>query len=164
MDLLSPDLGLIFWTIITFLVLMFILRKTAWKPVMKGLEHREKSIKESLNNAETARSEAEKLLEEQKKMLAEARNESQKLIDNARKAAEVNKQEILAQAKAEADQVLAAAKKEIGVSRDKALLEIRKVAADLSVAIASKMISRTLDKKDHIKLIEESLQEFDRMS
>ena len=103
MDLLSPEPGLIFWTIVTFIVLLFILRKTAWGPIMKGLEEREKRIKDSLDSAENARSAAERLLEEQKNLLSEARSESQTIIDNAHKAADAAKQEIVQQAKTEAE-------------------------------------------------------------
>ena len=164
MDLLSPEPGLIFWTIVTFIVLLFILGKTAWGPIMRGLEEREKRIKDSLDNAETARTEAERLLEEQKKLLVEARTESQTIIDNAHKAAETSKQEILQQARAEAEHTLASAKQEIEVSRDKALKEIKELTADVAIAVASKLIGRSLDDKDHSQLITESVKEFDRLS
>jgi len=164
MDLLSPEPGLIFWTIVTFVILLLILRKTAWGPVLRGLEDREKRIKDSLDNADAARQETEKLLEEQKKLLSEARGESQKILENAQKAAETSKQEILQQAKAEAKQTLDAAKEEIELSRDKALKDIRQLTADVAVAVASKLISKSLDAEDHSKLIADSVKEFDRLS
>jgi len=157
--LLKVNPGLIFYTVVTFLLLLYILKKLAWKPILGALEEREKRIQESLESAEKARRESEELLQKQHDMLESARKEAQQILDQSRKAAEATRQEILANARAEAEQMLERAKREIALSRDKAIEEIRNLAVDLSIAAASKVIRKTLSREEHRRLVEEAIQE-----
>ena len=162
--LLKVNPGLIFYTVVTFLLLLYILKKLAWKPILGALEEREKRIQESLESAEKARRESEELLQKQHDMLESARKEAQQILDQSRKAAEATRQEILANARAEAEQMLERAKREIALSRDKAIEEIRNLAVDLSIAAASKVIRKTLSREEHRRLVEEAIQEMKGLS
>jgi len=162
--LLKVNPGLIFYTVVTFLLLLYILKKLAWKPILGALEEREKRIQESLESAEKARRESEELLQKQHDMLESARKEAQQILDQSRKAAEATRQEILANARAEAEQMLERAKREIVLSRDKAIEEIRNLAVDLSIAAASKVIRKTLSREEHRRLVEEAIQEMKGLS
>ncbi len=162
--LLKINPGLIFYTVVTFLLLVYILKKLAWKPILGALEEREKRIQESLESAEKARRESEELLQKQRDMLESARKEAQQILDQSRKAAEATRQEILANARAEAEQMLERAKREIALSRDKAIEEIRNLAVDLSIAAASKVIRKTLSREEHRRLVEEAIQEMKGLS
>ncbi len=162
--LLNVNTGLIFWTVVTFLLLLFTLKKLAWSPILGALEERQKRIQEDLERAEKARAESEQLLEEQRQMLQKARQEAQEIIERGRKAAEAARQELLAKSKEEAEQLLEKAKREIELSRDKALEEIRNLAVDLSLAAASKVIRKELDPDEHRRLVEEALQEMRGLS
>lgn len=162
--LLKINPGLIFYTVVTFLLLLFILKKLAWKPILGALEERERRIQESLESAEKARRESEALLEQQRQVLEEARKEAQQILEQSRKAAEATRQEILTSARQEAQQMIEKAKREIALSRDKAMDELRKLAVDLSIAAAAKVIRRSLDREEHRKLVEEAIQEMKGLS
>jgi len=159
MELLTPNPGTIFWTVVTFVLLLFVLKKMAWKPILQFLDEREERIQNSLDQADGAKKEAEKLLSEQQTLLDTARKESQQIIAKSRKAAETAKEEILKQAQSEAAQLLKKAKREIDLSREKALEDIRNLAVELSLAATSKMIGKSLDKKEHMALVDESIDQ-----
>jgi F-type H+-transporting ATPase subunit b len=158
MELMTPNTGAIFWTILTFLALLFILRKLAWKPILSMLDEREGQIQASLDQAEKAGKEAKKTLSEQAAILEAARRESQDILAKARQLAEVSKTEMMQKAEAEAGQLIQRATREIQLSRDKAMAELRDLAVELSMAATGQLIGKSLDKKDHKKLIDESLQ------
>ncbi|NOZ55232.1 MAG: F0F1 ATP synthase subunit B [Calditrichaeota bacterium] len=162
--LLNVNTGLIFWTVVTFLLLLLTLKKLAWSPILGALQEREKRIQEDLERAEKAREESERLLEEQRQMLQKARQEAQEIIERGRKAAEAARQELLAKSKEEAEQLLEKARREIELSRDKALEEIRNLAVELSLAAAQKVIRKELDPDEHRRLVEEALQEMRGLS
>jgi F-type H+-transporting ATPase subunit b len=158
MELMTPNSGAIFWSILTFIVLLLILRKLAWKPILTMLDEREGQIKDSLDQAEKAGKEAKKTLSEQSAILDAARREGQELLNKARQAAETSKNEIIQKANSEAEQLIQRATREIQLSRDKAMADLRDLAVELSMAATGKLIGKSLDKKDHEKLITESLQ------
>ena len=157
--LLNVNPGLIFWTVVTFLILLLVLKKFAWRPILGALEEREKRIKESLDKAEEAKVEAERLIAEQKQMLDMAKKEAQEIVNRSRKSAETAQEEILQKAKSEANQMVEKAKREINLSRDKALEEIRDYAVELSIAATTKAIRKALTPEDHLHLIDESIKE-----
>lgn len=159
MDLLSPDTGTIFWTALTFLLLLLVLKKLAWKPLLTALNEREARIRESLQKAEEARKQAEKNMAEYQEMLEKARRESQELLERSRKTAEAMREEIIENAKAEADRLLERAKREIALEREKAIDEIKKLAVDLSLTATRKAIGKALTPKDHEVLVKEALKE-----
>jgi len=158
MELMTPSGGTIFWTAVTFILLVLILGKFAWRPILQTLDEREKRIKESLEQAETARLTAKKTLEEQTQIIENARKEAQEILAKTRKAADVTKEEILKKANVEAGHLVDKAKKEIELSRDKAMEDIRDLAVDLSMSATRQLIGRSLDKKDHESLIQQSLK------
>ena len=159
MDLLSPDSGTIFWTILTFVVLLLILKKFAWKPILETLENRENQIKEALSQAEQGQKEAEKLLEDQKQLLQKARKESAEIIDESRKSAEKSHKDIVEQAHKEAESVLERARQEITLSKETAISEIKQYAVDLSFMAAQKVIGEAITKEQHLNLIEKSIEQ-----
>jgi F-type H+-transporting ATPase subunit b len=164
MELLSPAYGTIFWTTITFLLLMFILKKMAWKPILTALDEREKKIREALEKADLARKETEEALAKNQGILDQAKREAQEILSKSRKTAEATKQEIVEKAEEEAAHLVEKARKEIGLERDKAIEELKKQTTDLSIQIASKLIRRSLSAEDHKDLISESLDRFSETS
>jgi|YelNatPaOPRAMG01_1025707.scaffolds.fasta_scaffold00059_75 F-type H+-transporting ATPase subunit b len=162
--LLNVNPGLVIYTVLTFLLLLFILKKLAWKPILGALEERERRIQESLESAERARRQSEELLAQQQQVLEEARTQAQVILEQSRKTAEAMRQEILANARREAEQMLEKARREIALSRDKAIDEIRKTAVDLSLAVATKVIRKSLGAEDHKRLVEEAIEEMKELS
>lgn len=159
MDLLSPDTGTIFWTILTFIILFWVLKKLAWKPILDTLEERETHIKQALKKAAEDQETAARLLEEQKALLDTARKESARIVDESLENAEKFRNELLEQARQEAGKLLNRAKQEIELSRDAAIAEIRKYAIDLSLTAAQKFITDNLSTEQHLRMIEKQIQE-----
>ncbi len=157
--MLELHTGLIAWTIIIFVLLLLILRKVAWKPIVGALEERTKLIKDSLEKAEAAQRAAENARAEYEAMMAKASKEAQELIARGRKAAEGIRDEIVAKAQVESEQLRQRTIREIDLARQKALEEIKHTAAQLSVDIAGKIIGRSLVAKDHQELIRQALRE-----
>ncbi len=156
--------GLALWTLVTFIFLLVVLGKFAWGPILKGLEGREKKIRDDLANAEKARDEAEKLMSEYKKIMDRAHKESMDVIENGKVQAEKVRDELIAKAREDANQITENAKKEINSERDQAIKDIKKKAVDLSVSIAVQAISGTLTEEQHKLLVKNALEEFERTS
>lgn len=156
--LLDVNPGLIFWTIITFLILLFILKKTAWKPILQALKEREDNIRASLEKAEQARKEAEEILEKNRKNLSEAEEQVKKIIEEGREYASKIRNEIISRANVEAQKLLENAKQEIENKKQEALIELKGIVADLSIQAAEKILEETLDKEKHKKLVEKLIQ------
>lgn len=159
MGLLEVHSGLTLWTIITFIVLLIVLSKTAWPAIVGALDEREKKIRESLDEADKAREEAVRISKEYDSMVAKARHEAQGIIEEGRKVAEKMKNEIVSDAQGQSSRMLEKAKIEIEQERDKAKDEIRDMVVELTISTTSKLLSKTLDSKDHINLINQSLDE-----
>ncbi len=157
--LVQPDPGLFLWTILTFLVLLGLLAKFAWKPLLAMLDRREEIIRQSLDDAEEAKQELQRLQQESKEILSKARVEAQSILAKSRSEAEKLKGEIRQQAKAQADSILRDAEKQIQVETKKAIAVIKNEIVDLSLLVASKLIKRTLSIEDNQSLIEESLKQ-----
>lgn len=157
--MLEVNPGVAVWTIITFLILVVVLKKVAWKPIIEALDKREESIRTALEDAQRAREEAERLMEESRRNLARAEEEVQKIIYEGRETAERIRAEILEKARKEADTMIERAKEEIERHREQAMLQLRAQVADLAIQIASKLISETLTDQKHKKLVEKYLQE-----
>ena len=157
--LVQPDPGLFLWTILTFLVLLGLLAKFAWKPLLAVLDQRQEMIRKSLDDAEKAKQELEQLQQKSKEILSEARAEAQSIVSKSRTEAERLKAELREKAKAEADSILSNAEKQIQLETEKAISQIRSDVADLSHLIASKLIGKNLTKEDDEALIEESLKQ-----
>lgn len=151
--------GDILFQLVMFIVLLALLKRFAWGPLMGIMKQREEHIGNEIDAAEQSRSEANKLLEEQRSLLKEARNEAQQLIENAKKQGDVQREEIIAAARAESDRLKESAKIEIEQQKEKAVAAIREQVASLSVLIASKVIEKELSAEDQEKLINEYIQE-----
>ncbi|MCK4904277.1 MAG: F0F1 ATP synthase subunit B [Candidatus Marinimicrobia bacterium] len=155
--LVQPDPGLYVWTIIIFLVLLFLLMKFAWKPLLAMLEKREDNIRHALLDAEKARDELANVKEDTEKLLSEARNESQAIVTASKKNAERMKDEIIEKAQTKSDALLAEVKKQIQVEKDRAITDVRAEVVNLSMEVAQKLIKKNLTKEDNLKLINDSL-------
>ncbi|MGG5255185.1 F0F1 ATP synthase subunit B [Neobacillus sp. SM06] len=151
--------GDIIFQLLVFLVLLALLKKYAWGPLMGIMKQREEHIAGEIDAAENSRLEAKKLLEEQRSLLKEARAEAQSLMENARKQGDVQREEIVVAARSEAERIKEAAKLEIDQEKEKAVAAIREQVASLSVLIASKVIEKELTAEDQDKLISQYIQE-----
>ena len=155
--LLRVDPGLLLWTILTFLVMMLILWKAAWKPIVDSMDARAEKIRFDIDNAERTRQEAEKLLSQHKAMMDNARNEAAQIIAKGREEAEKMKAEIVEKAATESRTIADRAKKEIDLAKDKALLDIKTEVVLLTTEIASKIINKNIKPEDQKALVEEAL-------
>ena len=160
--LVQPDPGLFIWTILTFLVLVGLLAKFAWRPLLDALDRRQATITKSLDDAQKARQELERLQQESARMLASARAEAETIVSRSRADAEVVREEIKQKSRAEAAAIVKNAENQIQLETARALQQIRQEAVELSVAIASKILQRNVSKEDNERLIEQTLQQVER--
>ena len=156
--LVQLDPGLFIWTILTFLVLLFLLAKFAWKPLLAALEERENKIKNSLEDAEKAKAELERINVKSEEIIAKARSEAQSIRVEAKAATERIKADLKAKAEEDSKKIREEAEKQIRVEKDKAINEIRQEVVDLSLAVAEKVIKKNLSKEDNQGLIKDSLK------
>jgi len=156
--LVQLDPGLFIWTILTFLILFFVLAKFAWKPLLLALESRENTIKSSLEDAEKAKTELERLNVESEEIMAKARSEAQTIRVEAKSAAEKIKADVMIQAGEDAKKIRDEAQKQIKVEKAKAISEIRQEVVNLTMRVAEKVIRKNLSKEDNQSLIEDSIQ------
>ena len=153
----SINTGLIFWTVIVFLLLLAFLWKLGWPALLKSVEERERRIQQQLDEAARAQAESARLLEEHKRMVAAARAEAQETVARAKTLAEKERETLLATARHEYEQLLARARKDIEAEKEKAILELRREAVDLSIAAASKLIEAKLDTEANRRLVTDYL-------
>jgi F-type H+-transporting ATPase subunit b len=159
--LVSPNVGLMLWTLIAFGVSMLILKKFAFPAIGEALDKRAATIDESLNAAVRTKEEAEELLEEYRARLKEAREQAEDIVARSRKAADTTLEEAKSAAKEYGEEQRAATIKEIEAAKQLALDDIRKEVADLTVIATEKVTRKSLDGDDHRRLIEEALSEVD---
>jgi F-type H+-transporting ATPase subunit b len=157
--LVQPDPGLFIWTILTFLGLLFALKKLAWGPLLEALETRQNAIRKSLDDAQQAKSELERLNAESARIIQQARVEAEGIISQGRVDGDRLREEIRSKARTEADNIVKNAERQIQLETSRALEQIRREAVDLSVMIASKIIQRNLSKEDNERLIDEALKQ-----
>lgn len=159
MELVTPDIGLLFWMTVTFLLLLFILKKFIWPPILNTLKEREEFIDKSLRSAEEAKAEMSLLKADNEKLLAQAREEREKILKEAREMKEKLISDAKQTANEESDRMIAAARTEIDKEKAQALSDIKKQVAALSLEIAEKVIKKELDAKDGQEaLVEEHLK------
>ena len=156
--LVQLDPGLFVWTIITFLILLGLLSKFAWKPLLHALEKRENEIARSLKDAEKARKELDRLTSEGNEIIAKARSEAQAIVGEGKKAADQLKESTLSKAKETAAANLSDAKEQIKMEKEKAIGEIKGEVVGLSLSIAEKLVKKNLNEEDNKSLINESLK------
>jgi len=159
--LIQPDPGLFIWTIVTFLVLLALLGKFAWRPLLQALESRQERIRKSLEDAERARQELERLQQESAKMMQQARIEAESIVTQTRADAERLREELKQKAKDEADKILRNAQQQIQLQTRQAIQQIRHEVADIAVLLASKLLERNIAKEDNARLIDDTLKQIE---
>lgn len=157
--LLDVNPGLMIWTVITFIILVLILKKVAWKPILTALDKRENDIKESLAQAEKAKDEARKILEENQSNLAKAEEESKKIIEQSRAYAESLKEQMIKDSKDQAKKIVDEASSEIQRKKDAAFEELKGQIAEIAVNAAEKIIRDSLDAQKSKQVIDKYLNE-----
>lgn len=160
MELITPEFGLFFWQTIVFLVLLFLMAKFAWKPILNSVKNREQSINDALASAENARKEMQNLKADNDKLLKEARAERDAILKEARELKEKTIAAASEEAKAKADKIVADAKRSIELEKQSAMAELKNQVAELSIEIAEKVVRKELSSKDEQhQMIEKMLGE-----
>ena len=159
--LVEPGLGLMIWTLLAFGLTLLILRRLAFPRIAEALDRRRRAIEESIEHAERTRSEADQLLAEYRARLSEAREQAEDIVARARKAADRLEEEAKDQGRKQREEMLESTKREIQAETRRALDEIRKEVADLTVMATERVTRKSLDDADHRRLIDEALAEAD---
>lgn len=159
--LVQPDIGLMVWTLLVFLISGYLLRKYAFPQIAEALDRRQRAIEESLEVASKTKAEAEQLLKEYRERLKEARGQADEIIARARKASETIEHETLADAKKRREELLEQTKRDIAAETRRAIQEIRNEVADLTILATEKVTRKTLTEEDQERLVEEALSELD---
>ena len=159
--LVSPNVGLMIWTLLAFAVTLYLLNKLAFPRIAEALDRRRKAIEDSIESAERAKREADELLEEYRERLREARQQAEDIVSRARKAADRLQDDAKVDAKETSEEILARARREIETETRRALGEIRQEVANLTVIATEKVTRKSLDDDDHRRLIDEALEEVD---
>jgi F-type H+-transporting ATPase subunit b len=159
--LVSPDVGLMIWTLVVFLISMYILSKVAFPRIQAALDKRQQAIEESIDTAERTRVEADKLLAEYRERLHEARGQADDIVARARKTAENNEAESVAEARRKREEMMAQTRRDIEQETRRAIQEIRNEVADLTVLATEKVTRKSLTEADQKRLVEEALSELD---
>jgi F-type H+-transporting ATPase subunit b len=162
--MLDINPGLIVWTIITFIIVVLILRAVAWKPLLAALTSREEQIRSSLQHAEQAQQEAQRLLEENRKQLAAAEEQSQRIIHEGRTLGERLKAEIMEKANASSRHMIDQAKEEITREKEAALVQLRGEVANLAIAAAGKLLDANLDTAKQRQLVDAAIKDLNKRS
>lgn len=158
MDLITPEIGLFFWQTIVFLVLLFLMAKFAWKPILSSVRNREQSINDALASAENARKEMQNLKSDNEQLMKEARAERDAILKEARELKEKVITDASEEAKVKADKIVADAKKSIELEKQSAMAELKNQVAELSVEIAEKIVRKELsEKKEQHQMIEKMI-------
>jgi len=159
--LVTPNVGLMIWTLIAFGITFIVLRKLAFPRIADALDIRQKAIEESIDHANQVKAEADQLLVDYKAKLTEARHQADELLSHAKQTADANQAESLAKAHAERENQLAQARREIEQATAKAKQDLRKEVADLTVTATEKITRRSLSGDDQQRLVDEALAELD---
>jgi F-type H+-transporting ATPase subunit b len=159
--LVSPDVGLMIWTLVVFLISMYILSKVAFPRIQAALDKRQQAIEDAIDTAERTRTEADKLLAEYRERLHEARGQADDIVARARKTAENNEAESVAEARRKREEMMAQTRRDIEQETRRAIQEIRNEVADLTVLATEKVTRKSLTDADQKRLVEEALSELD---
>ncbi|HEX7071709.1 MAG TPA: F0F1 ATP synthase subunit B [Rhodothermales bacterium] len=157
-DLLAPNVGLIFWITVVFLLLLLLLRRFAWGPITNALNERERTIDESIQRAETALAEARQIQADNEKARREADQEAQRILREAREVAERLRTEEVEKTRAQIRQMQQSAQEEIEREKESALTQLRTEVADLAIQAAGKILKENLDETRQRKLVDEFIQ------
>ena len=161
--LVQPDPGLFIWTIVTFLVLLALLAKFAWRPLLSALEARRALIAKAIDDAERTRKELERVQGESVGMLGKARVEAEAILSRSRADAESFREEMRLKAIADGAAIVKRAEKEIQLETNRAIEQLRRESVELSLAIATKLLQRNVTKDDNVALIDETIKQIGTM-
>lgn len=161
-DLLAPNVGLIIWITLVFLLLLVVLRKFAWGPITSALEERERTIDESIQRAETALAEARQIQADNERARRDAEQEAQRILREARDVAERLRTEEVEKSREQIRQMQQNAQEEIAREKQSALAELRSEVADLAIKAAGKILKENLDEARQRKLVDEFIQDLPR--
>jgi F-type H+-transporting ATPase subunit b len=153
--------GLMIWTIVCFLLTLFVLKRYAFGPIQNMLDERRERIQRSIEEAEHARTEARKLLEEHRALIGQARGQAEEILAEARKVADAQRQRVKEETEADRQRRLEETRRQIEAETQRALVQIRTEVAELTVIAASKVTGKVLDDDDHRRLISEAIGELD---
>ena len=160
--LIEPHFGTIFWTLITFILMLVVLRKYAWGPLLSALDAREKSISDSLEQARNEREEAETLVQEHRDLVSQARRERAEALALGQRDAEKVGAEILEEARRQREQVLKQTEEQVESAMTQARAEMRGITADLAIQAAEKLLTKNLDDATQRELVEAYLADLER--
>lgn len=162
MDLITPSIGLLFWTTLAFVILLFLLKKFAWKPILGALDEREKSISEALNAAEQAREDMAQLSANNERLIQEAKEEQSRILKEAQATANTVIAEAKEQATVEVTKIKDKATASIEAEKNAAMAEIKSLTAQISISVAEKILREELkDQSAHEQLIDKYISESD---
>jgi F-type H+-transporting ATPase subunit b len=159
--LVSPDVGLMIWTLIVFGVSFYILAKVAFPRIAEALDKRQHAIEDSIEASERTRREADQLLAEYRERLSDARTQADEIVARARKTGEAHENEVLAEARAKREEMMEQTRRDIEAETRRAIQEIRSEVADLTVLATEKVTRKSLTEADQKRLVEEALSELD---
>ena len=159
--LVSPDAGLMIWTLLAFGATLLILRKYAFPKIAEALDKRRRAIEESIDHAERTREEADKILAEYRERLQEARSQADDIVQRAHRAADNVQEEAKQDAKQQHEEMMESTRREIERETQRSLEQIRREVANLTVTATEKVTRKSLDDDDHQRLVREALEEVD---
>jgi F-type H+-transporting ATPase subunit b len=159
--LVTPEVGLMIWTLIAFVVTLYILSKVAFPRVQDALDKRQKAIEEAIDESERTRTEAQRILEEYRQRLQEARHQAEEIVVRARRAAEEHERESLEGAREQREELLEQTRRDIEAETRRAIQEIRNEVADLTILATEKVTRKVLSPEDQQRLVQEALSELD---
>jgi F-type H+-transporting ATPase subunit b len=159
--LISPNVGLMIWTLLLFGISMYVLAKLAFPLITEALDRRQKAIENSIDAAERTRSEADQLLADYRERLKEARHQADEIVDRSRKAAEIHERDAHQDAHTKREQMMEQTRRDIESETRRAIDEIRREVADLTVLATEKVTRKTLTEDDQRRLVEDALSELD---
>ncbi|GAB4247837.1 MAG: F0F1 ATP synthase subunit B [Thermoleophilia bacterium] len=161
MEIFSIDPGLFLWSLLTFVLLVILLYKFAYGPLMEMQQKRQDEIHEAIKEAERLREEAQALISDYRSQMASAREEAEKILEQARKVGESTRSEILAEAQAQAERSIEKSREQIQRETREALEQIKREVTDLTVIATEKVTRKTLSEKDQLNLIKQTIAEID---
>lgn len=163
-QLFTPHIGLMIWTILTFLILVFILGRWGWKPLIEAIEEREAKIKADLEATKSARESAEKMRAELEEKMAELSQKTREMLSQAKSDGEKAREELLKKSAEEAKQILEKTKRQLDEERDRLVRELRAEVAGLSIQAAERILRQVVDRKSQERLVQDFLKDLERAS
>jgi F-type H+-transporting ATPase subunit b len=153
--------GLMIWTIVCFAIAFFVLRRYAFGPIQKAIDERRERIRQSLNDADEARSEARRLLEEHRALIGQARGQGEEILNEARRVADAQRERVKQETEADRQRRLEETRRQIEAETHRALEQIRSEVAELTLIAATKVTGKSLDDADHRRLIDDAIRALD---